>query len=152
MARQCAALAGDLGVLRTLGGLSVKTRRIKPDERVPVTFNARERILVLDHTFAGGEVIEPLEAAREARGKSVVRYTLEDLDELLGYVAAEANHSKNKKLQAELDALYDRLQAEMQSYDDGQWQDPSITLGVTKKPKLGTPRVKLALVKRRDGP
>jgi hypothetical protein len=130
----------------------VKTRRIRPDERVPVTFTAQERILVLDHTFAGGEVIEPLEAAREARGKCVVRYTLEDLDELLGYVAAEANHSKNKKLQAKLDALYDRLQAQMQSYDDGQWQDPSVTFGVTKKPRVGAPRVKLALVKRRDGP
>ena len=81
-----------------------------------------------------------------------MRYTLEDLDELLGYVAAEANHSKSKKLQAELDALYDRLQTEMESYDDGQWQDPSVSLGVTKKPNVGSPRVKLALVKRRGGP
>ena len=127
-------------------------RRVKPDEPVPVSFSARERILVLNHTFAGGEVIEPLEAAREARGRCVVRYTLDDLDELLGYVAAEANHSKDKKLRAELDALYERLQAEMQSYDDGQWQEPGVTLGVSKKPKDGTPRMRLALVKGRSGP
>ena len=130
----------------------MKTRRIKPNERVPVAFSARERILVLDHTFAGGEVIEPLEAARGARGQCVAEYTLEDLDELVGYVAAEANHSKSKKLQAELDKLYDRLQAEMQPYDDGRWQDSSVTFGVTKKPKMRTPRAKLALVKRTGGP
>ena len=130
----------------------MRTRRIKPDERVPVTFTARERILILEHTFAGGEVIEPLEAAREARGSCVAKYTLEDLDELLGYVAAEANHAKSKKLQSGLDALYDRLQEEMRSFDDGQWQAPSITLGLATKAKPGTPRVRLALVKRRDGP
>ena len=52
----------------------------------------------------------------------MVRYTLDDLDELLGYVAAEANHATNKKLRKELDALYGRLRREMESYDDGQWQ------------------------------
>lgn len=113
----------------------MKTRRIKADERVPITFTARERVLLLDHTFADGEVIESLEAARETRGRCVVRYTLDDLDELLGYVAAEANHSKSKKLQAELDALYDRLQSEMQACDDGQWQKPGVILGLaTKQP------------------
>jgi len=130
----------------------VKKRRIKPDEPVPVSFSVRERDLVLDHTLAGGEIVEALQTARVARGRCAVRYTLEDLDELLGFVAAEANHSKDKKLRAELDALYDRLQAEMQSYDDGQWQDPSITLGFGGKSQGGPPRVRLALVKGKSGP
>ncbi len=130
----------------------MKTRRIRADELVPITFTARERIIVLDHTFAGGEMTEPLEAARAARGKCVVRYTLDDLDELLGYVAAEANHSKSKKLQAELDALYNRLQAEMESYDDGQWQEPSVTFGLAKKPGAAAPRAQLTVVKRRERP
>jgi len=129
----------------------VKTRRIKPHERVPIRFTARERTLVLDHTFAGGEVIELLEAAREAQGKHVVRYTLDDLDELLGYVAADANHSGSKKLQAELDTLYDRLQTAMQSYDDGQWQDASVTFGL-KKPKPPVSGPKLGVVKGRARP
>jgi hypothetical protein len=130
----------------------VKMRRIKPGARVPVTFTARERILVLDHTFAGGDIIEPLEARREVRGKSVVKYTLDDLDELLGYIAAEANHSKSKQLQTELDALYERLQAEAQSYDDGQWQEPSTTLGLGKKTPTGRARATLSLVRGRERP
>jgi hypothetical protein len=52
----------------------------------------------------------------------VVRYTLDDLDELLGFVAAEANHSTDKKLRKELEALYARVRHEMESYDDGLWQ------------------------------
>ncbi len=50
-------------------------------------------------------------------------YTLDDLDELLGCVAAEANHSKEKNVQKELYELFDRLQRVMQSYDDGMWQE-----------------------------
>jgi hypothetical protein len=37
------------------------------------------------------------------------RFTLDDLDELAGYVAAEANHAKIKKLEKELRQLYSRI-------------------------------------------
>ena len=46
-----------------------------------------------------------------------------DLDALLGYVAAEANHCKDRKLQKELDELFERLQKTMEGYDDGAWQE-----------------------------
>jgi hypothetical protein len=82
----------------------------------------------------------------------VVRYTLDDLDELLGHVAAEANHSKSKKLGKELDALYARLHETMQSYDDGQWQEPSVALDSGKK-QAGRPgRATLSLVTGRERP
>ncbi|HUF30595.1 MAG TPA: hypothetical protein VMM77_07995 [Gemmatimonadaceae bacterium] len=45
-----------------------------------------------------------------------------DLDELLGFVAAEANHSTDKKLRKELDALYERIRRAMESYDDSLYQ------------------------------
>ena len=61
-----------------------RARRIKPDERVPVAFTARERQLIMDHTFAGPEVIEPLEQARPRGGRYRLRLTLDDLDDLLG--------------------------------------------------------------------
>jgi len=48
------------------------------------------------------------------------RFTLDELDELAGYVAAEANHSKVKKLEEELRRLYARFAAVLGSYtDDG---------------------------------
>ena len=46
-----------------------------------------------------------------------------DLDEMLGYIAAAANHCKSKKLERELDGLYGRVKDVMESYDDGGWQN-----------------------------
>ena len=97
-------------------------KQIRAGTKVKVTFAERERELVLHHTLAGPDVTGSLEAARKVGGRFSVQYTLEDLDELLGYIAAEANHSKSKRLQKELDALHDRLTRVMESYDDGQWQ------------------------------
>jgi hypothetical protein len=97
-------------------------KKIKEGQRVTVSFGPRDRQLVLDHTFAGPDLTAPLRRAQLVVGRHVVRYTLDDLDELLGYVAAEANHATDKKFRKELDALYARLRREMESYDDGLWQ------------------------------
>lgn len=55
--------------------------------------------------------------------KVAVKYTLDDLEELLGYIAAEANHTENVKLEKQLDKMWGRLQKKMESYDDGGWQE-----------------------------
>ena len=96
--------------------------KIKRGQKVKVSFRPRERLLVLEHTFTGPELTTALRRAQLKSGQYVVRYTLDDLDELLGFVAAEANHSTDKKLRKELDALYARVRREMESYDDGLWQ------------------------------
>ncbi|HLH38048.1 MAG TPA: hypothetical protein VKX39_02780, partial [Bryobacteraceae bacterium] len=46
------------------------------------------------------------------------RFTLDDLDELAGYVAAEANHAKVKKLEKELRQLYSRIVNALESHTD----------------------------------
>ena len=97
-------------------------KKIKRGQKVEVSFCPRERVLVLEHTFTGPELTTALRRAQLELGRYVVRYTLDDLDELLGFVAAEANHSTDKKLRKELDALYARVRREMESYDDGLWQ------------------------------
>ena len=97
-------------------------KKIKQGQKVAVGFKPRERRLVLDHTFAGGELTRALRKAKLVAGRHIVQYTLDELEELLGFVAAEANHSTEKKIQKELDALHARLSREMESYDDGLWQ------------------------------
>ena len=87
-----------------------------------VSFTLRNRELILEHTFADPELTDKLTIARVKSGGLVAKYTLDDLDLLLGYVAAEANHCKDRKLQKELDSLFERLQKTMESYDDGAWQ------------------------------
>ena len=97
-------------------------KKIKRGQRVEVSFSPRERALVLEHTFTGPELSAALRRAQLEAGKYVIRYTLDDLDELLGFVAAEANHSTDKKLRKELDELYARIRRQMESYNDGLWQ------------------------------
>lgn len=98
-------------------------KKIEYDERVPIRFTTPERSLVIDHTFADPHITGPLEAARPDDDTITTTYTLDDIDELLGYIAAEANHTKDKKLRKELYRLYQRLRTVMESYDDGQWQN-----------------------------
>ena len=97
-------------------------KKIKQGQKVEVSFSPLERVLVLEHTLTEPELTTALRWTQLRSGKYVVRYTLDDLDELLGFVAAEANHSTDKKLRKELDALYARVRREMESYDDGLWQ------------------------------
>ena len=49
---------------------------------------------------------------------AVYRFTLGELDDLAGYVAAEANHAKEKKLKKLLARLFGRIQAVLESYTD----------------------------------
>jgi len=95
----------------------MQRKRIANREAVEVSFSARDAELVRDHTFADPEYVQRLKPG--SGGRLVGKFTLDDLDDLLGYIAAEANHAKSKKLQKELDGLYDRLQRMMNSYDDG---------------------------------
>jgi hypothetical protein len=45
-----------------------------------------------------------------APGVVMASYTPEELDDLLGFIAAESNHTRSKKLRANLDDLYGRLE------------------------------------------
>ena len=70
----------------------------------------------------GPEVTGPLQMAVVKGRKLVVKLTLDDLEEIIGYIAAEANHTDDKKLQKELDHLLEQLRTTLESYDDGMWQ------------------------------
>ena len=102
----------------------VKRKKIQYDEPVEVSFTQGERTLILEHTLAGPELTDRVRIASTQGRKLVAKFTLDDLDELLGYIAAEANHSEDRKLQRQLDKLHSRLKTKMESYDDGEWQQP----------------------------
>ena len=100
-------------------------KKIEPDEKVTVRMTARDRELLLEHTLGDAEYAERLDSAPNGKGL-VGLYTLDDLEDILGYVAAQANHTEDKKLRRELDALYDRLLRTQESFDDGNWNDSTI--------------------------
>ena len=98
---------------------SKRFTRIKPDEKVPVVLSVQEKQLIVEYSF-----LEPEYARRLRRFEDdTVRgtFTLGDLDDLRGYIAAGANHTKDTKLEKRLDALWAKLTAIMESYDDGGW-------------------------------
>ncbi len=51
-------------------------------------------------------------------GELWVAYTLSELDDLQGHLAAAANRTDNSALRRKLDALYDKLQAHENLYED----------------------------------
>jgi hypothetical protein len=100
----------------------MKRIKVKEAEPIDVAFTWRERTLIIDHTFADPQLTAPLENARERQGKVVAAFTLYDIEELCGYIAAEANHTNDARLARELRRLFARLSNVMKRYDDGNWQ------------------------------
>lgn len=84
-------------------------KRVRRDELIPLELNDREHQLILEHSFADEELTGPLHIMPKPNEPPIYRFTLDDWEDLAGYVAAEANHTKDKKLQKEWDRLYARL-------------------------------------------
>lgn len=80
--------------------------------------NDRERELIAQHRFAEPELTDRLRVVPALGEPPIYYFTLDDLYELAGYVAAEANHAKDKKLQKERDWLCARLAEVLDSYTD----------------------------------
>lgn len=95
-----------------------KIKMIGFDEKVPVKLSVSDRDLIVCYTLAGPDLTDRLERANAAGSWIIAQYTLAELDELLGFIAAEANHARTRKLQRQLDKLYDRLKIVEGSYAD----------------------------------
>lgn len=91
---------------------------IKPGTRLPVTLSTRERDLVVEKAFLDPEVETALLRAKPVGSRLVVDLNLDDIDDLLGCLAAEANHSDNDKIQSVLEAVCDRLSALLDRFTD----------------------------------
>lgn len=93
-------------------------RQITIGEKIPLELTERERDLIMKHTFAGRNLTDGLRVVPSPGKRPLYRFTLDDLDELAGYVAAEANHAKVKKLEKELRQLYGRIADALESHTD----------------------------------
>lgn len=100
-------------------GMPRKDRiRIQRDEKVPLELNDHERDLIQWHTFADGTLTDRLRVVPKKGDRPVFYFTLDDLDELAGFVASEANHAKNRKAEKEWLQLCDRIEAALEGYTD----------------------------------
>jgi hypothetical protein len=95
----------------------VKQRQlIRPNQELPLELTDRERELILEHAFADEALIGRLRVVPTPNQRAVFHFTLDDLDDLAGCVAAEANHAKDKKLRKEWDRIYARISDVLDSY------------------------------------
>lgn len=90
----------------------------KQEQKIPVKLSKQERELIINKTFAGPDLTDRLRLTSVSSTEPVFRFTLDELDELVGYIAAEANHTKSKRLERELDRLYDRIQDILDTHTD----------------------------------
>ena len=84
-------------------------RQIAPSTRLAFGLSVRERDCMIEKAFLDPEIERTLRKAVPAGSKLVVHLNLDDIDDLHGCVAAEANHSDDAKKRRLLDAVCDRL-------------------------------------------
>ena len=89
-------------------------REIPYGTKLPVYFTEHEVADIREHTFAGPDFgFGVLEGSRLRFDMS-----LDDIEELQGYVAAASNHTDTKQLQRRLDKIFQKLQTFLDRYDD----------------------------------
>jgi len=109
---------------------------IKPGTQLAFRLSARERDLVVERSFLDPEVEQALQQAQPAGSKLVAKLTLDDIDDLLGCVAAEANHCDDAKVQRLLDAVCDRLGALLDGFSDEAPPEETTSPTFTPKPRF----------------
>jgi hypothetical protein len=104
----------------------MRRKRIKPGQLVDVRLTRQERELILDRTFIDAELEARLRAATPQGSRLVAQLTLDDIDDLAGHVAAEANHCSEAGVRRVLDAVYDRLASIEDTFTDEEAQTEAV--------------------------
>ncbi len=85
-------------------------KSVSDAEKVHLSLSARDAELLVEHSWADEDLVARLRPGLQAAICQVACYEAGELDELLGFVAAQANHS-GKTMEKEWDGLYDRMSA-----------------------------------------
>jgi hypothetical protein len=95
-------------------------KKIPPGSTLPLELSDRERELILKHSLAEEHLTRRLRVVPPPGQPATARYTLEELDDLSGYVASEANHAKDRKLGKEWLAIFGKITDLLDSHTDGR--------------------------------
>ena len=100
-------------------------KHIRPGEKVPLKLAAIERSIVLEGLLCLDKEHE--QVIRNTPSSKPVMMSLDALDDLCGYIAAEANHCEDKKKRSKLDAVFEKIQALLDKYTD---EEPPKTIKI----------------------
>ncbi len=74
--------------------------------------------MIADETFAPDYLTNRLRLVLVGEKRPAVSFTLDEWEELHGYVAAAANHCQNRKLEDELYRICERVQEILDTHTD----------------------------------
>jgi adenylate cyclase class IV len=100
-------------------------KQLNPDGKVGLILSAVERKTILVEVMCLDEEYE--EVIRSTPTDSPIMLTLDQWEDLGGYIAAEANHAGDKKAQRKLDAIFSKIENLLSSHTD---EEPSSELKI----------------------
>lgn len=114
-----------------------RRKRIQRGQRVAFRLTRPERDLIVERTIVDAEIEGRLRNARSSGSDLIVDLALDDVDDLAGHVAAEANHCSEPRVRRVLDAVYDRLANVEDTFTD---EGDEAADAVTHEAKAFTPK------------
>ena len=78
-------------------------------EEIAIRLTFQERDLIIQRHTIDAELLEKLQIAQIQGKNLIVKLSIEYLEDLVDFVAAEANHAEDQRTEAKLDKLYDKL-------------------------------------------
>ena len=84
---------------------SFKKKHLKPGETVVLRLTKEEAGLIVGLTLISEELMHTIYFSKCRDDIVSARFTLSDLEDLAGCIAAEANDTKDKRLRKQLDAI-----------------------------------------------
>ena len=93
-------------------------KRVEPGDTVPLMLTAAERDAIVAEVVPPPDLEDKLRLGLAKGGLLQYLLTLDELDELQGWVAATANHSRKQALQRTLDAVFNKIEWLLEGYTD----------------------------------
>ena len=90
-------------------------KRIAPKSKLTVELSAQDWTDLTEHTFVEPEFVQ---CAVVEGTVWRVQWSLDDIEDVQGHVAATSNHTDDPKLERRLIKLFDKLQRFVDEYDD----------------------------------
>ncbi len=88
----------------------------RPMDEIEIELTPQERDLILNNPFAGKDLTKRLQLLEIRGNQLIAKYDIEELNELLGVIAADAIHTWDENLKKRLDKLFEKLSRVLEKY------------------------------------
>ena len=113
-------------------------KHIQPGTKIGLKLTAAERQMLLDDLMCLDDNYP--QVIRDTPADQPIQFTLDDWDDFGGYIAAEANHTDDKKLGKKLDAVFNKIQKILDTHTD---KEPPKPLKINDARKASKPKAKI---------